>query len=389
MPSVSAATAPGTSLPITGAQPSNVALVQTPVAVPGTASLDRSSLSHTNPYQGYNAAMVTVQPWKQGDNDCLERILLNHGFTLHQIYSNKGALLAQTAAANHLKSPNLVRSGQQLVVPSLLPSADEHTRVLNTQGLDRGETRTAHVGTDQASVDATVARNEDGTRGATVVTHPQQEAAGITETNQVSAGGRISVVAKQVDPKTAAAQVVARNSDDTARTTSNITVTPTQSHAVVTETDGGPGKMRVTVANNNVGVVNPGKRPGDNVRTDIDVDPHHNDGPLASAGRWLNDHIFGAATPATLSVNGASNVDVTQTDGGASTITVTGADGHTRTVQNPGQSVLERAGASIDHANEEQGKLMSEESRIMTDPKSSFLDRMGAGIALEGLSGGY
>lgn len=76
-----------------------------------------------NPYQGFadETARVTVDRWRKGPNDSIERILLNQGYSQQDIYrkdSQGRTLIQRVAEANGLKDPNLIRPGRPgLIVP--------------------------------------------------------------------------------------------------------------------------------------------------------------------------------------------------------------------------------------------------------------------------------
>lgn len=76
-----------------------------------------------NPYEGFadGFTRVTVDRWRKGPNDSIERILRNQGYSSNDIYKkdkNGQSLIQRVAAANGLKDPNLIRPGQKgLVVP--------------------------------------------------------------------------------------------------------------------------------------------------------------------------------------------------------------------------------------------------------------------------------
>lgn len=89
-------------------------LPQTRSAQPG----DRVELATAppNPYEGIaeGPVQVTVDRWRQGPNDSVEKILTNQGYSREEIY---GGLLEQVARVNNLRDPNLVHPGQTLVIP--------------------------------------------------------------------------------------------------------------------------------------------------------------------------------------------------------------------------------------------------------------------------------
>lgn len=367
---INGATLASAPSPLTAAQPRN----QTGASQPTTTApvgdqVQLSSGAHdVNPYEGqYSAANVTVDKWKKGPNDCLERILLNQGFSLHDIYAKKNGktLLQQTAEANHLKDPNMVHNGANLVVPSNRKPAAEQPPVappaapkpntpeeahLNTSEVKPGEIRTADVGTPQASLSAAVARDDKGSGAAVIETHPAEPEAALQHTETVSPQGSIDVQAQQVTPELTTATSVATSGDQTAQTTSQVAVTPDQSSVRIADTDATPGNMRVAVDNGHVTTVNPAQTPGDDIKTDTNIAPAHGTGYAARAGRWLNDNLLGADPQASLKVDDARQVQIDKGDTGASTVTVTRANGQQQQVTNPGESWLERRGENVDHA---------------------------------------
>ncbi len=98
-----------------------VAPVAQPAAAPRT---DRVQMNgDVNPYEGFadDFTRVTVDRWRKGPNDSIERILRNQGYSSNDIYKkdkNGQSLIQRVAAANGLKDPNLIRPGQKgLMVP--------------------------------------------------------------------------------------------------------------------------------------------------------------------------------------------------------------------------------------------------------------------------------
>lgn len=96
-----------------------------PVAQPAAAPrADRVQMNgDVNPYEGFadDFTRVTVDRWRKGPNDSIERILRNQGYSSNDIYKkdkNGQSLIQRVAAANGLKDPNLIRPGQKgLMVP--------------------------------------------------------------------------------------------------------------------------------------------------------------------------------------------------------------------------------------------------------------------------------
>lgn len=107
----------------------NAAAEGTPPAVnPNNGrSNDQLNLSQTsqnrNPYQGVAPGFsnVKVDRWGQGSNDSVVQILLNQGYTQQEIYGKSGngkSLLDEVTRVNGLRNANLIRAGQDLMVPS-------------------------------------------------------------------------------------------------------------------------------------------------------------------------------------------------------------------------------------------------------------------------------
>ena len=99
---------------------------QIAAATDGRAN-DQLNLSQTsqarNPYQGTAPSFSTIKvdSWGQGDNDSVVQILLNQGFSQQEIYGKSGegkTLLDEVSRVNGLRNANLIRAGQDLVVPS-------------------------------------------------------------------------------------------------------------------------------------------------------------------------------------------------------------------------------------------------------------------------------
>ncbi|MEW6277029.1 MAG: LysM peptidoglycan-binding domain-containing protein [Candidatus Eremiobacterota bacterium] len=73
-------------------------------------------------------ARVIADPWKKGPNDSLERILQHQGYSLSEIYTRDKdgkRLLDRVAESNGLRSPDALRSGQELTVPEKRPDQRE------------------------------------------------------------------------------------------------------------------------------------------------------------------------------------------------------------------------------------------------------------------------
>ena len=115
--------------PVRSSGAANAAAEGTPPAVnPNNGrSNDQLNLSQTsqnrNPYQGVapNFSTVKVDRWGQGSNDSVVQILLNQGYTQQEIYGKSGngkSLLDEVTRVNGLRNANLIRAGQNLMVPS-------------------------------------------------------------------------------------------------------------------------------------------------------------------------------------------------------------------------------------------------------------------------------
>jgi hypothetical protein len=93
---------------------------QTDTAGPmDTVTLSAEAL---NPYHGLAADVttVTLDAWRQGANDSLEAALENQGYTLNEIYARDAGgktLIDHVVRVNGLRNANLVKAGQQVVIP--------------------------------------------------------------------------------------------------------------------------------------------------------------------------------------------------------------------------------------------------------------------------------
>jgi hypothetical protein len=92
--------------------------------VVASAPMDTVTLSAEalNPYHGLAAGSttVTLDAWGRGANDSLEAALENQGYTLNEIYARDAAgrtLVDHVVRVNGLRNANLVKAGQQLVIP--------------------------------------------------------------------------------------------------------------------------------------------------------------------------------------------------------------------------------------------------------------------------------
>ncbi|GMU53654.1 MAG: hypothetical protein AMXMBFR33_28000 [Candidatus Xenobia bacterium] len=71
--------------------------------------------------QNEGTARVTIDAWGKGPNDSVERVLVNQGYSLREIHSKDRdgkSMLDRVAADNGLQSPDSVRAGRELVLPS-------------------------------------------------------------------------------------------------------------------------------------------------------------------------------------------------------------------------------------------------------------------------------
>ncbi len=76
-----------------------------------------------NPYEGVAPGFSTVQVgrWGSGQNDSLVGILNSQGYSSAEVYRRNAegrSLLDEVARVNNLRNPNMIRSGQALVIPS-------------------------------------------------------------------------------------------------------------------------------------------------------------------------------------------------------------------------------------------------------------------------------
>ncbi len=77
----------------------------------------------TNPYEGTapSHTRVTVGKWGSGQNDSLAGILHQQGYSSQEVYKKDASgrtLLDEVSRVNGLRNPNLIREGQELVIPS-------------------------------------------------------------------------------------------------------------------------------------------------------------------------------------------------------------------------------------------------------------------------------
>ncbi|MCE7872434.1 hypothetical protein DYH09_18930 [bacterium CPR1] len=327
------------------------------------ATADKATISSPaapqNPYASIGApgsAEVKVDGWKKGKNDCLEHILTNQGYSLEEIYkkdSEGKTLLDRVAAQNDMKDPNMVRTGQKLTVPSKLKENGGNAEAVSTKDLKAGETATASVGDDRAGIDLTAKKAENGTQTVNAETRNDNRDAGVSTESTVGEKGRIDAVASS-EGDTSRAQVVAKNSDGSAMTRTDVTAKPDNSEVSVTDIDR-KANLGVTVTDDQVQVNNPGAKKGDDVGTTVDISEKSSDGFFENAGRGIYEFFGGSKPeekPATEVAN-ARQVQVTKNGEGQATVTTTGADGKKTTRTTAGDtddSWVERAGEGIDDA---------------------------------------
>lgn len=324
------------------------------------ATADKATISSPaapqNPYASIGApgsAEVTVDGWKKGQNDCLEHILTNQGYSLEEIYkkdSEGKTLLDRVASQNDMKDPNMVRTGQKLTVPSKLKENGGNAEAVSTKDLKPGETTTASVGDDKAGIDLTANKAENGTQTVNAETRNENRDAGVSTESTVGEKGRIDAVASS-EGDTSKAQVVAKNSDGSAMTRTDVTAKPDNSEVTVTDIDR-KANLGVTVTDDQVKVNNPGTKKDDDVGTTVDISEKSSDGWVENAGRSVYEFFAGKPEekPAT-EVADARQVQVTKNGEGQATVTTTGADGKQTTRTTAGDtddSWLERAGEGAD-----------------------------------------
>lgn len=84
-------------------------------------SRNHPQVRQPNPYEGTapDYIKVKVGKWGTGENDSLIGILRSQNYSKNEIYgkSEGKSLLDQVSQANNLRNPNLIREGQELLIP--------------------------------------------------------------------------------------------------------------------------------------------------------------------------------------------------------------------------------------------------------------------------------
>lgn len=264
------------------------------------------------------SSLVEVDGWKKGKNDCLEHILLNKGYSLKEIYTKdqSGRTLAQRIAAdNGLKDPNLLRAGQQLIIPS-----KSNSKSVSTEGLKRDQSSSVSIKNQGIAGEKTASRNADGKDMHTEI---HNGAASFEQDTHVGRDGRIDgTVRKSKDGVDA--YELAKNGRGDAMTESVTAAGPKGSRTVITDKDR-TANMKVKVTEDGLVAENPGA--GDSVKTAS----HDNKGLFETLGSWGDKvarwTVGQKRSTNDLDVSGAKRVEEQRNSDGSRLVTVTRADG--------------------------------------------------------------
>ena len=352
----------------------------TRVATP-SVKVDSSNLSRPaekpNPFSSFTSetSSVKVDSWKKGKNDSLEGILKNQGYSLSEIYSkdtNGKSLVDKVAAANKLKNPNVIRPGQELVVPS-----KEDSESLSSKDLGNGHSQTASVKADDVSIEAKMDKAKDGTTTAT--TTAKADDASLSSQTTVSEKGRVDTsISKEGDA--VKAQSVAISGDSTAVSQVDTKTKPGSTSVAVSDLDSNKN-LSVTADSENVEVTNKARTKGDNVTTNVDISESSSDGWFENTGRSVYNW-FGGETkkPDSVSLTGASEVKATKNDEGQATVTAK-VDGKNKTLLETAgdsdDSWLERAGESVDNFWGSAGDFFSGDKETTSKSQVTRMTRRG------------
>lgn len=300
---------------------------------------------------------VKADGWKKGKNDCLDHMLHQQGYTDKEIYTKdkSGKTLGQRIAAeNHLKDPNLIRTGQTLYIPS--KNKPEKPQV-STEGLKPGESKETHAANEDRSISQTASNTGDEKK---MDTKTDNGRASTTQTTTVGEGGKITG-STSVKGETVTAKENATNAAGDAKTSTVTTADSKGTHTTITETDGG-GKTDVTVTRDGLTTVNPGvKNSEDSVKTES---KGQKKGLFETLGDWgdrFGRWVVGGPDRASddLHIDNAKKVEEQRNQDGSRTVSVTDAEGKVQTWNREADGGAQKAGRWFDEKLSAFGKWLT------------------------------
>ncbi len=316
-------------------------------------------------YEGVakSATSVTVDGWKKGKNDCLEHILKNQGYSLSEIYKKDESgksLIDRVAATNSLKDPNVLRPGQELIIPSNLESGKNEAA--SSKGKAPGTSESIQAGeNNQNQVTVKNGVTRDGVHYSKTKTDHSVANSDARVRTRLEAGvdGRVDSNVRSNGDGTTTAENVATSQSGTSVTQETITNAGNQVEVEYKDLD----RVKNANARYEDGVLtfdNPDSDGSEGTRAEAKVGEQYSDGLFERSLGRLGDWALGRErSEPSLSMDNVASVKVDKSSDGAATITAKNANGELETVKTAGDSddtLIEQAGEAIDDTFRAAGK---------------------------------
>lgn len=289
-----------------------------------------SQTRHSEPGDGYvpqpnapeargsddKSAQVSVDGWKKGRNDCLERVLQNQGYSLKEIYA-KGAdgktLMQSIAAQNGLSDPNKIADASKLNIP-------RKAGTVSAEGLKPGQTVTREA--QDASGSMAVTASRDPEHNAKTVQTDTKTVAPVQSSTTVQEGGAVSGTVATT-PQGLVSNVHGENKSGDATTDVKTVANGSGTATTISDSDSRQN-LSGMVDQNGLYAVNNGT--GGGVETGLS---HGSQSKLESAGSWLDQHInpWGPKTDAPKEFMDASKVEHVKRPDGSISVSADGPEG--------------------------------------------------------------
>lgn len=262
------------------------------------------------------SAQVTVDGWKKGRNDCLERVLQNQGYSLKEIYA-KGAdgktLMQSIAAQNGLSDPNKIADASKLNIP-------RKAGTVSAEGLKPGQTVTREA--QDASGTMAVTASRDPEHNAKTVQTDTKTAAPVQSSTTVQEGGAVNGTVSST-PQGLVSNVHGENKSGDATTDVKTVANGSGTATTISDSDARKN-LSGMVDQNGLYAVNNGT--GGGVETGLSHGPQSK---LESAGSWLDQHInpWGPKTDAPKEFTDASKIEHVKRPDGSISVSADGPEG--------------------------------------------------------------
>lgn len=260
-------------------------------------------------------AKVKVDSWKQGRNDCLERVMQNQGYSLKEIYArgkDGKTLLQSMAERNGLKDANKIADGKVLNIP-------RKANTVSAEGLKPGQTITREAQDASGSMAVTAQQNPDGSKSVQTDT---QTVAPVSSSLTVQEGGAVHGSVAKTE-KGLESTVVGENAKGDARTQIQTLANEKGTATRISDTDS-KKNLSGFVDQNGVYAVNNGTGGG----TEAGI-AHGPKSKLESAGAWIDQNLnpWGPKQDAPKEFHGSSQVDHVKRPDGSVSVSADGPDG--------------------------------------------------------------